>query len=79
MKYAFIALLLLALISCREEETYCYQCVESINGQSTTFNRCGITEKESNDIERAGTEIDPEGLKHPFGVDMKRYTVCSKQ
>lgn len=78
MKAFILPIIILLFASCEDKDTYCFTCATSQAGQTEEFTRCNITKEEASDIERAGTEIDAEGLKHPFVVEMKKHTVCRR-
>lgn len=75
--FIFTLLALLGLISCSEEETFCFKCEVAEGGQTSEFTMCDITEEQAADIERSGTVVDPESW-HPFGVILTKYTTCTR-
>lgn len=68
-------LTLLVFSSCADDSTYCFKCSVAEAGQVEEFTRCGITQDEADDIERAGTEID---TRYSVGFVLKKNTICNR-
>lgn len=72
----FIFLIVLFLTSCEDKTTYCFECETAEAGQVTTLTRCDITEKEADDIEKAGTIMEDSG--HLCCLRIEKNTICRK-
>lgn len=73
MKTLITLALIAMLSSCKDDATHCFKCTVAEAGQVEEFTRCGITEDEADDIERAGTVID---TRYEVGFVLKKHTVC---